>query len=86
VLRLFAHGNAARLELAAQLVQLDVGELIRAREAAELALLDLAALLDFLEEGVRVGDQCCVLSVCRRLRRSKRSTREPLACGRASPV
>jgi hypothetical protein len=52
---LLAHGDAADLELAAQLVELAVAELVLARVCLELALLDLTALLDLLEECVRVS-------------------------------
>ena len=40
-----------------QLVQLAVTELHLARERLELALVDLTALLDLLEERVRVSQQ-----------------------------
>jgi hypothetical protein len=55
--RLLAHGHAARVELTAQLVQLALGKLVLARECLQLALFDLAALLDLLEECVRVSQQ-----------------------------
>jgi hypothetical protein len=54
---LLAHVDAAGLQLAAQLVELAVRELVLAREGLQLALLDLTALLDVLEECVRVSQQ-----------------------------
>jgi len=54
---LLPHGDAAHLELTAQLVELAVGKLVLTRVRLELALLDLTALLDLLEECVRVSQQ-----------------------------
>jgi hypothetical protein len=55
--RVLAHVDAARLQLAAQLVELAVRQLVLARERLQLALLDLTALLDLLDERVRVNKQ-----------------------------
>jgi hypothetical protein len=54
---LLAHVDAARLQLAAQLVELALRKLALARERLQLALLDLTALLDLLEECVGVSQQ-----------------------------
>ena len=55
--RVLAHVDAARLQLAAQLIELAVRQLILARERLQLALLDFTALLDLLDERVRVNKQ-----------------------------
>src|SRR5207248_1154463 len=55
--RILADVDAARLQLPAQLVELAVGQLVLARERLQLALLDLTALLDLLDECVRVNKQ-----------------------------
>ena len=55
--RVLAGVDAARLQLPAQLVELAVGQLVLARERLQLALLDLTALLDLLDECVRVNKQ-----------------------------
>jgi len=52
-----AYVDSAGGQLAAQLVQLAIGELVFAGVGLELALLDLAALLDLLEEDIRVSQQ-----------------------------
>jgi len=92
---LAAHGDAAGLELAPELVELDVRQLVVAGERLQLALLDLTALLDLLEEAVGVGGQVQGASVlssfcgqrrARALRLSKRSTRVPVVAARSTPV
>jgi hypothetical protein len=55
--RVLAHVDPAGGQLAAQLVQLAVGELVLAGVGLELALFDLAAVLDLLEEYVRISKQ-----------------------------
>jgi hypothetical protein len=55
--RVLAHVDSAGGQLAAQLVQLAVGELVLTGVGLELALFDLAAVLDLLEEYVRISKQ-----------------------------
>jgi hypothetical protein len=55
--RVLAHVDSAGGQLAAQLVKLAVGELVLAGVGLELALFDLAAVLDLLEEYVRISKQ-----------------------------
>jgi hypothetical protein len=55
--RVLAHVDSAGGQLAAQLVELAVGELVLAGVGLELALFDLATVLDLLEEDVRISKQ-----------------------------